>query len=79
MLGVKLCTLVKSKAIGLFSSISFQSLDKFHRITMVHLESKFMSKLDEYTSVLMKLFHSKGRTMGLRHQLLLISLWFLLK
>ncbi|CAG5996419.1 unnamed protein product [Menidia menidia] len=46
----------------LFSTIQ----DEFHRITMVHLESKFMSKLDEYTPRLMNLFHSKGGSMGLR-------------
>ncbi|TWW78148.1 hypothetical protein D4764_11G0002690 [Takifugu flavidus] len=40
---------------------------------MVHLESKFMSKLDEYTSGLMKLFHSKGGTMGLKLQAILLK------
>ncbi|KAF3844482.1 hypothetical protein F7725_007645 [Dissostichus mawsoni] len=47
--------------------------DEFHRITMVHLESKFMSKLDEYTPGLLKLFHSKGGTMGLKLKALLLQ------
>ncbi|XP_054882375.1 uncharacterized protein LOC129356856 [Poeciliopsis prolifica] len=47
--------------------------DEFHRITMVHLESKFMSKLDEYTPRLLNLFHSKGGTMGLRLQAILLK------
>lgn len=40
--------------------------DEFCRITMVHLESKFMSKLDEYTPRLLAIFHSKGRTGGFK-------------
>ncbi|KAG7234290.1 hypothetical protein INR49_005228, partial [Caranx melampygus] len=40
--------------------------DEFHRITTVHLESKFMCKLDEYSPKLLNLFHSKGGAMGLR-------------
>ncbi|XP_043997250.1 uncharacterized protein LOC122845184 isoform X2 [Gambusia affinis] len=47
--------------------------DEFHRITMVHLESKFMSKLDEYTPRLLNLFHSKGGSMGLRLQAILLK------
>lgn len=39
---------------------------RFHRITTVHLESRFISKLDEYFPRLLNLFHSKGRAMGLR-------------
>ncbi|KAF3858999.1 hypothetical protein F7725_021398 [Dissostichus mawsoni] len=33
--------------------------DEFQRITMVQLDSKFMSKLDEHSPRLLKLFHSK--------------------
>ncbi|XP_043997563.1 uncharacterized protein LOC122845379 isoform X3 [Gambusia affinis] len=40
---------------------------------MVHLESKFMSKLDEYTPRLLNLFHSKGGSMGLRLQAILLK------
>ncbi|KAK5911879.1 hypothetical protein CesoFtcFv8_001809 [Champsocephalus esox] len=47
--------------------------DEFHRITMVHMESKFMSKLDQYTPGLLKLFHSKGGTMGLKLKAVLIQ------
>ncbi|KAJ8014617.1 hypothetical protein DPEC_G00017500 [Dallia pectoralis] len=47
--------------------------DEFHRITTVHLEPKFMSKLDEYTPRLLKIFHSKGGTMGLRLQAILLK------
>ncbi|XP_074487730.1 uncharacterized protein LOC141781736 isoform X1 [Sebastes fasciatus] len=47
--------------------------DEFHRITTVHLESKCMSKLDEYTPRLLNLFYSKGGTMGLRLQAILLK------
>ncbi|CAB1421535.1 unnamed protein product [Pleuronectes platessa] len=47
--------------------------DEFQRITRVHLESKFMSKLDEYTPKLLNLFQSKGGTMGLRLQAILLK------
>ncbi|KAK1892763.1 putative L-type lectin-domain containing receptor kinase I.2, partial [Dissostichus eleginoides] len=47
--------------------------EEFHRIMMVHLESKFMAKLDEYTPGLLKLFHSKGGTMGLKLKALLLQ------
>lgn len=40
---------------------------------MVHFESKFMSKLDEYTPRLLNLFHSKGGTMGMRLQAILLK------
>ncbi|KAJ4920947.1 hypothetical protein JOQ06_023091 [Pogonophryne albipinna] len=40
---------------------------------MVHLESKFMSKLDEYTPGLLKRFHSKGGTTGLKLKAVLIQ------
>ncbi|CAG6018051.1 unnamed protein product [Menidia menidia] len=40
---------------------------------MVLLESKFMSKLDEYTPRLLNLFHSKGGSMGLRLQAILLK------
>lgn len=43
---------------------------------MVHLESKFMSKLDEYTPTLLALFQSKGGTMGLRLQGILLKVFF---
>ncbi|XP_057694433.1 uncharacterized protein LOC130917242 [Corythoichthys intestinalis] len=47
--------------------------DEFYRITMVHLESKFMSKLDEFTPQLLKLFHTKGGSMGLQLQAILLK------
>ncbi|KAL7846003.1 hypothetical protein AOLI_G00241950 [Acnodon oligacanthus] len=47
--------------------------DEFRRITTVHLESKFMSKLDEYTPKLLVLFHSKGEALGLRLQAILLK------
>ncbi|KAF4072095.1 hypothetical protein AMELA_G00270370 [Ameiurus melas] len=50
--------------------------DEFHRITMVQLESKFMSKLDEYTHRLLKLFQSKCAIMGLRLQAILLKVSF---
>ncbi|XP_029981703.1 uncharacterized protein LOC115413085 [Sphaeramia orbicularis] len=50
-----------------------QIQDEFHRITMVHLEPKFKSKLDECTPRLLNLFHSKGRSMGLRLQAILLK------
>ncbi|KAJ8335338.1 hypothetical protein SKAU_G00386800 [Synaphobranchus kaupii] len=50
--------------------------DEFHRITMVHLKSKFMSKLDEYTPRLLALFHSKGGTVELRLQAILLKVFF---
>ncbi|TWW77704.1 hypothetical protein D4764_12G0010940, partial [Takifugu flavidus] len=62
---------IKARWPALFEMPHIQ--DEFHRITMVHLESKFMPKLDEYTSGLMKLFHSKGRTMGLKLQAILLK------
>ncbi|XP_061112397.1 uncharacterized protein LOC133137980 isoform X2 [Conger conger] len=40
---------------------------------MVHLESKFMSKLDECTPRLLNLFHAKGGTMGLSLQAILLK------
>ncbi|CAI5642002.1 unnamed protein product [Oreochromis niloticus] len=42
--------------------------DEFYRITLVHLEPKFMSILDEYTPKLLALFHPKGGAMGLKLQ-----------
>ncbi|KAL7845979.1 hypothetical protein AOLI_G00241710 [Acnodon oligacanthus] len=47
--------------------------DEFRRITTVHLESKFMSKLDEYTPKPLVLFHSKGGALGLRLQAILLK------
>ncbi|CAL8353230.1 unnamed protein product [Merluccius merluccius] len=47
--------------------------DEFHRITTVNLESKFMSKLDQYSPRLLNLFHAKGGTMGLRLQTILLK------
>ncbi|KAG9280697.1 hypothetical protein AMEX_G3437 [Astyanax mexicanus] len=55
---------VKTRWPALFKASHLQ--DEFHRITTVHLESKFMSKLDEYTPKLLALFHSKGGALGLR-------------
>ncbi|KAF7641148.1 hypothetical protein LDENG_00292080 [Lucifuga dentata] len=62
---------IKARWPALFEASQIQ--DEFHRITMVHLESKFMSKLDEYTPRLLNLFHSKGGTMGLKLQAVLIQ------
>ncbi|XP_062412434.1 uncharacterized protein LOC134102365 [Sardina pilchardus] len=56
---------------ALFEASQIQ--DEFYRITMVHLESKFMAKLDEYTPKLVNLFQSKGGTMGLRLQAILLK------
>ncbi|KAL7846002.1 hypothetical protein AOLI_G00241940 [Acnodon oligacanthus] len=47
--------------------------DEFRRITTVHLESKFMSKLDEYTPKPLVLFHCKGGALGLRLQAILLK------
>ncbi|KAK0148915.1 hypothetical protein N1851_010668 [Merluccius polli] len=44
--------------------------DEFCRITMVHLEPKFMAKLDEYTPKLVNLFQAKS---GLRLQAILLK------
>ncbi|MED6234246.1 hypothetical protein ATANTOWER_025319, partial [Ataeniobius toweri] len=44
---------------------------EFYRISMVHLEFKFMSMLDEYTPMLLAIFHSKGGAMGLNSQAIL--------
>ncbi|CAL8258511.1 unnamed protein product [Arctogadus glacialis] len=61
---------IKARWPALFEASQIQ--DEFHRITTVNLESKFMSKLDEYTPKLLSLFQSKGGTMGLRlHAILL--------
>ncbi|KAF1389893.1 hypothetical protein PFLUV_G00052260 [Perca fluviatilis] len=62
---------IKTRWPALFEPSQLQ--DEFHRITMVHLESKFMSKLDEYTPRLLNIFHSKGGTMGLRLQAILLK------
>ena len=53
----------------------FYIQDEFHWITTVHLESKFMYKLDEYSPRLLNLFHSKGGTMGLRLQTILLKVF----
>ncbi|XP_076879072.1 sterile alpha motif domain-containing protein 3-like isoform X2 [Brachyhypopomus gauderio] len=55
---------IKARWPALFKASHLQ--DEFHRITTVHLEPKFMSKLDEYTPKLLALFHSKGGALGLR-------------
>ncbi|XP_054915186.1 uncharacterized protein LOC129378743 [Poeciliopsis prolifica] len=62
---------IKARWPALFEPSHIQ--DEFHRITMVHLESKIMSKLDEYTPRLLNLFHSKGGTMELRLQAILLE------
>ncbi|KAK9541068.1 hypothetical protein VZT92_001144 [Zoarces viviparus] len=46
---------------------------EFQRITTVHLESKFMSMLDDYTPGLLNLFQSKGGAMGLKLQAILLK------
>uniref|UniRef100_A0A3Q3G564 Uncharacterized protein n=1 Tax=Labrus bergylta TaxID=56723 RepID=A0A3Q3G564_9LABR len=40
---------------------------------MVSLESQFMFKLDEYTPRLLKIFHSKGGSMGLKLRSILLK------
>ncbi|KAL7838265.1 hypothetical protein AOLI_G00266690 [Acnodon oligacanthus] len=60
---------IKARWPALFKASHLQ--DEFHRNTTVHLESKFMSKLDEYTPKLLVLFHSKGGALGLRLQAIL--------
>ncbi|XP_038129181.1 uncharacterized protein LOC119781095 [Cyprinodon tularosa] len=62
---------IKARWPALFEASNIE--DEFHRITTVHLESKFMSKLDEYSPRLLNLFHSKGGTMGLRLQTILLK------
>ncbi|KAJ8288519.1 hypothetical protein COCON_G00011780 [Conger conger] len=62
---------IKIRWPALFEASQIQ--DEFYRITMVHLESKFMSKLDEYTPRLLNLFHAKGGTMELRLQAILLK------
>lgn len=54
----------------------FQLQDEFQRITMVHLESQFMSKLDEYTPKLLALFQSKGGAVGMRLKAILLEVFF---
>ncbi|XP_046886263.1 uncharacterized protein LOC124474307 isoform X2 [Hypomesus transpacificus] len=56
---------------ALFEASQIQ--DEFYRITMVHLESKFMAKLDEYTPKLLNLYQAKGGAMGLRLQAILLK------
>ena len=43
---------------------------------MLHLEPKFMAKLDEYTPKLVNLFQAKSGTMGLRLQAILLKVSF---
>ncbi|CAN0086299.1 unnamed protein product [Lampetra planeri] len=62
---------IKVRWPALFEASHIQ--DEFQRITTVHLESKFMSKLDEYTPRLLSLFHSKGGTMGMKLQDILLK------
>nr|XP_024659322.1 uncharacterized protein LOC106674778 [Maylandia zebra] len=57
---------IKARWPALFEASHLQ--DEFYRITLVHLEPKFMSMLDEYTPKLLALFHSKGGAMGLKLQ-----------
>ncbi|KAI4802444.1 hypothetical protein KUCAC02_020280 [Chaenocephalus aceratus] len=61
---------IKARWPALFEASHIQ--DEFQRITMVQLDSKFMSKLDEHTPRLLKLFHSKGGSMGLQLQAILL-------
>ncbi|KAI9545946.1 hypothetical protein NQZ68_032659 [Dissostichus eleginoides] len=63
----------QKSAMGVKKPRKAEIQDEFHRIMMVHLESKFMAKLDEYTPGLLKLFHSKGGTMGLKLKALLLQ------
>ncbi|KAG9273521.1 hypothetical protein AMEX_G12673 [Astyanax mexicanus] len=65
---------IKARWPALFKASHLQ--DEFHRITTVHLESKFMSKLDEYTPKLLALFHSKGGALGLRLKAILHKVSF---
>ncbi|XP_037832052.1 uncharacterized protein LOC108247045 isoform X3 [Kryptolebias marmoratus] len=60
---------IKARWPALFEASHLQ--DEFYRITMVHLESKFMSMLDMYTPKLLALFHAKGGAMGLKLQTIL--------
>ncbi|XP_056290726.1 uncharacterized protein LOC130206680 [Pseudoliparis swirei] len=62
---------IKARWPALFEASNIQ--DEFLRITTVHLESKFMSKLDEHSPRLLSLFHSKGGAMGLRLQTILLK------
>ncbi|XP_060920037.1 uncharacterized protein LOC132994000 [Labrus mixtus] len=62
---------IKARWPALFEPSPFQ--DEFLRITMVSLESQFMFKLDEYTPRLLKIFHSKGGSMGLKLQSILLK------
>ncbi|KAL3969254.1 beta-galactoside alpha-2,3-sialyltransferase (sialyltransferase 4A) [Sarotherodon galilaeus] len=57
---------IKARWPALFEASHLQ--DEFYRITLVHLEPKFMSMLDNYTPKLLALFHSKGGAMGLKLQ-----------
>ncbi|KAJ4938213.1 hypothetical protein JOQ06_002838 [Pogonophryne albipinna] len=61
---------IKARWPALFEASHIQ--DEFQRITMVQLDSKFMSKLDEHTPRLLKCFHSKGGSMGLQLQAILL-------
>ncbi|KAJ4946958.1 hypothetical protein JOQ06_009001 [Pogonophryne albipinna] len=61
---------IKARWPALFEASHIQ--DEFQRITMVQLDSKFMSKLDEHTPRLLKHFHSKGGSMGLQLQAILL-------
>ncbi|KAL7881027.1 hypothetical protein SRHO_G00032810 [Serrasalmus rhombeus] len=62
---------IKARWPALFKASHLQ--DEFQRIITVHLESKFMSKLDEYTPKLLVLFHSRGGAVGLRLQAILLK------
>lgn len=62
---------VKARWPALFEASQVE--EEFYRITMVHLEAKFMGMLDEYTAKLMSLFHSKGGAMGLKLQAILLK------
>ncbi|KAL7881014.1 hypothetical protein SRHO_G00032680 [Serrasalmus rhombeus] len=62
---------IKARWPALFKASHLQ--DEFQRITTVHLESKFMSKLDEYTPKLLVLFHSRAGAVGLRLQAILLK------
>ncbi|XP_029138218.2 uncharacterized protein [Labrus bergylta] len=62
---------IKARWPALFEPSHLQ--DEFLKITMVSLESQFMFKLDEYTPRLLKIFHSKGGSMGLKLRSILLK------
>ncbi|XP_041848207.1 uncharacterized protein LOC121644367 [Melanotaenia boesemani] len=62
---------IKARWPALFQASHLQ--DEFLRITTIHLEPKFMAKLDEYSPKLLAVFNSKGGAMGLKLQGILLK------